>query len=215
MSLSEETEFHTTIDSAPRYQQIACDIASKIADGTYQEGQRLFARSALAGQYGVSTETARRAICILSDKGIVQTVKSSGVTVLSAEKAVDYIRRVRQLGTVEDIKLALLDSVERQQQEAMHFAELMDKLVQQAGRFRATNPFVPYHVTVCSDCPLIGMDLEQCKFWSHTYATIVGIRRGDQLILSPGPNAEIKQNDVLYYIGNPDCVQRVSAYLSP
>lgn len=213
MDLSEETELCSFIDSAPRYQQIACDLASKIADGTYQEGQRLSARSALAGQYGVSTETARRAICILSDLGIVQSIKGSGVRIISAEKAVDYLRNLRKEGSVEQIKSALLDSVEKQQQEARRVAELLDELVEQSDRFKATNPFVPYHVTVPKDCPLIGMNLKDSRFRSQTLATVVGIRRGERLKLSPGPDVQIMQGDILYYICDPECVSKVTAFL--
>ena len=53
--------------NAPRYQQIAADIAAKIAGGEYKIGDKIFARSSLASQYHVSSETARRAICVLCD----------------------------------------------------------------------------------------------------------------------------------------------------
>ena len=43
---------------SPVYQQIAADIASKIANGHYELGQKIYARSVLASQYGVSSETA-------------------------------------------------------------------------------------------------------------------------------------------------------------
>ena len=56
---------------SPVYQQIATDIASKIASGHYQVGEKIYARSVLASQYGVSAETARRAIAILADVDIV------------------------------------------------------------------------------------------------------------------------------------------------
>lgn len=63
----------------PVYQQIAADIASKIANGHYEVGEKIYARSVLASQYGVSAETARRAISILSDMDIVDTARGSGV----------------------------------------------------------------------------------------------------------------------------------------
>lgn len=48
--------------STPQYQQIAADIAAKIVDGRYDLGEKIYARSSLASQYNVSSETARRAI---------------------------------------------------------------------------------------------------------------------------------------------------------
>ncbi|RKJ34567.1 GntR family transcriptional regulator, partial [Butyricicoccus sp. 1XD8-22] len=46
----------------PKYMKIAADIASKIVDKKYVIGEKIYARSSLASQYGVSSETARRAI---------------------------------------------------------------------------------------------------------------------------------------------------------
>ena len=65
----------------PRYQQIAVEVAARIANGEYPEGQKIYARSSLAGQYSVSPETARRAICILSDLGIVSSEKGNGIII--------------------------------------------------------------------------------------------------------------------------------------
>jgi len=56
-----ENKFKIT---SPRYQQIAADVAAKIVDGHYKVGDKIYARSSLASQYGVSSETARRAICV-------------------------------------------------------------------------------------------------------------------------------------------------------
>ena len=52
---------------APVYSQIALDIAMRISRGEIQESTKLYGRSVLASQYGVSPETIRRAIKILED----------------------------------------------------------------------------------------------------------------------------------------------------
>lgn len=46
-------------------------------------------------------------------------------------------------------------------------------------------------------------------------ATIVGIRRGEELIISPGPYTTIELNDVIYFIGNDECLERVQKFLFP
>jgi DNA-binding GntR family transcriptional regulator len=74
----------------PKYQQIAADIAAKIADGEYEENQKIYVRSALASQYGVSSETARRAVCVLADMKIVEITKGSGVLIKSKKRAIDF-----------------------------------------------------------------------------------------------------------------------------
>jgi DNA-binding GntR family transcriptional regulator len=59
------------------------EIAPRIADGEYDEGEKLRARSDLAAEYGVSSETARRAALVLADLGIAEATQGSGVQVLS------------------------------------------------------------------------------------------------------------------------------------
>ena len=71
----------------PVYQQIAVDLAGKIAAGKYREQERIRGRSVLASYYNVSPETIRKAVGILADVGIVQIHQGVGVEVVSAQKA--------------------------------------------------------------------------------------------------------------------------------
>ena len=59
----------------PIYQKIALDLANKIYTGSIAEGSTLYGRSVLAGKYNVSPETIRRAIKLLEDIKIVESVK--------------------------------------------------------------------------------------------------------------------------------------------
>ena len=218
MDISDEAEIIKskkwgTESSIPRYQQIACDVASRIADGTYAEGTRIKGRSALAGQYGVSTETARRAICILSDLEIVKAVQGSGITVLSRDKAIAYLRNFQNVDGIENLKTAIRQSIERQQAEVKLLSKMLDAASMRIERFRSANPFVPYQVQVPQKCRLIGQNLQEINFWHNTLATIVGIRHGETIKLSPGPYADFHAGDVIYFIGEPSCVARVHAFL--
>ncbi len=79
--------------SGPRYQQVAVDIAAKIASRQYQVGERIYARSLLSSAYAVSPETARRAVGVLADLGIVKANRGSGVEILSWERANQFLRQ--------------------------------------------------------------------------------------------------------------------------
>ena len=103
--------------SIPRYQQIAIEIASRISSGQYKVGEKIYARSSIASQYGVSSETARRAICILCDLEIVTSEKGSGVIIKSYENAVNFIKQYSKRQTIDTIKENLLKSIARQQKE--------------------------------------------------------------------------------------------------
>ncbi|MDD3169755.1 MAG: GntR family transcriptional regulator, partial [Eubacteriales bacterium] len=101
----------------PKYQQIAVDIAAKIVDKHYEIGGKVYARSALAIQYGVSSETARRAINVLSDMDIVEVTKGSGVVIKSYENAVRFIKQHKDIQTLHDLKNKILKRVEQQIEE--------------------------------------------------------------------------------------------------
>ena len=62
-------------------------------------------------------------------------------------------------------------------------------------------------MTVPKDSPLIGKNIGELKFWQSTGSTIVAIRRGQTVILSPGPYAELYGGDVIVLVGTPEAVQ--------
>ena len=70
-----------------RYEQIAIDLARRIARGEFSVGQKLSGRSLLAGTYNVSPETIRRSIALLQNIGVVESITGSGVFIKSSELA--------------------------------------------------------------------------------------------------------------------------------
>ncbi len=111
---------------SPVYQQIAVDIASKIVNGYYEIGSKMYARSVLASQYGVSPETARRAIAILSDMEIVDVNKGSGVVIRSVENAIKLVKQYDDIKTVNDLKQDILNSLDRQKARKWPFKSAAD-----------------------------------------------------------------------------------------
>lgn len=196
-----------------KYQEIAYDMAAKIADGHYKIGERFYAKSAISSQYCVSSETARRALNILSDLGIVKIVKGSGVTIVSPEKAADYIRQFKKVTTIVELRSELYREIQIQNESRQRMDGILKEIKDKVTQFNQANPIVPYWIHVDSDCPLLGKTLRDLNFWNNTLATIMAIRRNGELLLSPGPYAALMADDVLYYIGDEDCVQRVETFL--
>lgn len=64
------------------YRRVADDLARQISDGTIPRGGRLPGELELAGIYGVSAGTARRAVAELRDRGLVVTLPSKGTYVV-------------------------------------------------------------------------------------------------------------------------------------
>jgi K+/H+ antiporter YhaU regulatory subunit KhtT len=200
--------------TTPRYQEVAADFAAKIVEGNYKQGERIYARSALASQYGVSAETARRAICVLSDLGVVEAVKGSGVTILSVEKAVEFLEHYNEASSIMALKEELHESISKQKEELDRFAAAIDELPEKAERYRAAHLFAPYKVPVDNRCTKLGKNLAETNFWHHTGATVIAIMQGDELIISPGPYAVLTEGSILYYYGEQKCVERVHSFLT-
>lgn len=197
----------------PKYQQIAADVASKIANGQYQEGQKIYARSSLAIQYGVSSETARRAISILQDMSIVSATKGSGVTITSMEKAMHFVKQFNEIQSFTELKADIMDSINRQYLEFQALQEHVNKLIDRTDRFKSINPFIPFEITITNKTSQIGKSVSENNFWHHTNATIIAIKRDDELIISPGPFASFMAGDIFFFIGDEDCHERVKHFL--
>lgn len=199
----------------PRYQQIAVEIASRIASGEYNVGDKIYARSSLASQYGVSSETARRAICVLSDLGIVSSEKGSGVTIKSQKDAVAFIKKHSKRQTLDTIRENLLQHISSQKKEMDSLNACLSDLITASEHFRSMNPFMPFEVKIVEKCAYLNKTISEIQFWQHTGATIIAVRRNNEVIKSPGPYMSLLDGDILYFLPQDDTVQRVNDFLYP
>ncbi|MGL4820564.1 MAG: cation:proton antiporter regulatory subunit, partial [Bacilli bacterium] len=55
--------------------------------------------------------------------------------------------------------------------------------------------------------------LRDLNLWQQTGATVVAIRRGEQLIVSPGPYAVLKTGDDVLFVGQPGVDASVKRFL--
>ena len=198
---------------SPRYQQIAADIAAKIVEKRYQIGEKIYTRSVLSSQYSVSPETARRAISILSDLEIVESIKGSGVVIKSYEKALNFVRQYNDIQTVKSIKNNIRQSIGRQTKEISHLHELLENLINQTERFRTLNPFIPFEMEITNQAQCLDKSVADTNFWHNTGATIIAIKRNNSILISPGPYSTFQAGDILYFIGNEDVLQRVQLFI--
>lgn len=196
-----------------KYQQIAADIAAKIARGDYSEGQTVHVRSSLASRYGVSTETARRAVSVLADMGIVEVKKGSGVLIVSQKKAADFIKKFNAISQMSDLKKRIMETLEEQTKQNKQMKTMLGDLLYKTERFRSTNPFSPFDIEITEKASVIGQSISDTNFWHNTTATIIAVRRGEEIIISPGPYTVLSLGDVIYYIGDENCHDRVRNFL--
>ena len=197
----------------PKYQQIAADLASKIADKHYKVGDKIYARSSLATLYGVSAETARRAICILTDMKIVETTKGSGVEIISYENAVKFVKQHRDIKTINNLKSEILSILQKQEKESQILSKLVQEMMEQTERYKFINPFIPFVLTLEDEFLYPDKTISEINFWHNTSATIVAIKKAEKLLLSPGPYIVLNIGDILYFVGDEDCYVKVKKFL--
>lgn len=195
------------------YQKIALDIASRIAEGEFSVGDKMYARTSIANRYNVSPETARRAVNMLSDLEIVETLKGSGFIIKSSEKAVNYLRNFSYKQTVKALISDIKESLKGQINETTRISNNFDNLLENTGRFQPINPFVPFEIIITRENKYLNKTAADVRFWENTNATIIAIKRDNNIILSPGPYAEFKENDTYYFIGDENSYIRVKEFM--
>lgn len=199
---------------APVYSQIALDIALRISRGEIEENAKLYGRSVLAPQYGVSPETIRRAMKLLEDMKIVETRESRGTVVLSKEKAKDYVNKFSKHNDIRTKQRKLKDLLREHEKLSRQINEAASSIVRINEHFTITSPFTTYEEVIPETSSLIGKTLGEVHFWQQTSATVIAIRRGDQIILSPGPYATLMANDIIIYIGDTKSVEAVTTFIN-
>ncbi len=65
----------------PAYVQLAGILRQRISSGIYQSGSRLPSEASLAKHFGLSAMTARQAVGVLAEEGLVQRIQGSGTFV--------------------------------------------------------------------------------------------------------------------------------------
>ena len=73
----------------PPYRQIADQLRARIADGTIPVGRRIPSLVELEQEYGVARDTLRKAVQVLRDEGLVETVTGMGVFVTAPRQPAD------------------------------------------------------------------------------------------------------------------------------
>ena len=178
--------------------RIAMSIASRIADGEFQENTRISGRSTLSSEYQVSPETVRKALNLLADMDIVRTVEGSGTIVLSAEKAEKYLETVSVRGEQSDLHSRLQGLLREYTRISRQIYDVGARLIAAGTSPLPSEKTLPnYEVRVPDDSDKIGMSIGDLRFWQCTGASIVAVRRGQSVTVSPGPYLELRAGDVL------------------
>lgn len=198
----------------PTYKKIALDIANKIKHNSINEGAILHGRSTLASKYNVSPETIRRAVILLEDVEVVTTLKGKGILVLSKEKAISFLNRNKSINSIRSYKAEIDTLLNNRKEIENQLLKAVQGIMDYSIRFDEVNPIVPMEFVVPENCIYIGKTVGEIMFWQNTGATLIAVKRDDQLLLSPGPYITINNNDILIAVGNDHIRHSIPEFLT-
>ncbi|MEC9485197.1 MAG: GntR family transcriptional regulator [Candidatus Izemoplasma sp.] len=185
-----------------KHVQIAYEIAQKINQNILQEGDKLRGRNLAATEYKVSSETVRKALALLQQKGVVIVKEQSGAFVLSVEYAKDFVKAIK-----EDMKLSNhVENIKELLKENKAITKQIEKefrLIDLTKRKSTTDlPFDIFSFKVTKNCQLIGKTMQECAFFHNTGATLFGMIKNKQVISSVPNSTVIDVDDILFFSGD-------------
>lgn len=205
----------TNRKNSGQYQTIARDIAIRIMNNEWPENHKISGRSLLSSEYNVSPETVRRALALLSDMKVVTIKKNSGVYILSADNAKRYLSDFDDIKDQKDMQNELKELIEKNNDINKRMYELLSMLIKTQNTISyVKSRFPDYEVKISSDSKIIGKNIGSIRFWQNTNATIIAIKRGQSVIVSPGPDAELYQDDTIIFVGTAAAAEKVKSYIN-
>ncbi|MFC6333197.1 TrkA C-terminal domain-containing protein [Paenibacillus septentrionalis] len=196
------------------YKSIALDIAQRIVSGEFPVNSKISGRSLLASQYHVSPETIRKAIALLKDEHIVLVSQGKEIVILSDQNAYNYITKHNYLKSVYSLKKDLQQLLKMKKDIDQRFETVLSDIIDASDRLQSLKPYQPVEIKVPEHSQVVGKTISDLQFWQHTRATIIALRRGTDVSISPGPHVIIIANDILVVVGDGQVQERTEAFLN-
>lgn len=197
----------------PVYQAIAIDVAQRVANGEFPEGVKISGRSMLAGHYNVSPETIRRSVALLREGRVVDVSQGKEVLVTSVDNAYQFIEHYKNVKSVYSLRQDVEELLRRKQAIEYDLEKILLDIMDYSDRFRNLTPYNPVEIIVPKHSRAVGCTVSQLHFWQHTGATIVAIRRDEDIVISPGPDAAIYALDRIVVVGDRDVLEKTKSFL--
>lgn len=196
------------------YKSIALDIAQRIVSGEFPMGSKISGRSLLAGQYHVSPETIRKAIGLLKDENIVSVSQGKEITIISEQRACEYVTKHDYLKSVYSLKQDLQLLLQEKRKIDQKFDTLLTEIIEASDRLKNLKPYHPVEIKVEKGSHVVGKTIAELQFWQNTGATIIALRRGIRVSISPGPHVVLLEDDVLVFVGDDKVFEKTTAFVN-
>lgn len=196
----------------PRYINIAIDVAEKIANEEFAEDQKIKGRSTLAGGYNVSPETIRKAMTLLAELDVVQIFPNSGVIIKSKDKATDFLNKFSSKENLLSIREKIKKLIFDRNILNLEIDNNIDLILENFTQLKNIELIKHYEYEIRKGSPIIDKTISDLKFWQNTGATIVGVLRNNETLISVGPYFSFLANDTIIFVGTDDVKLRVQNF---
>ncbi|MBC7347317.1 MAG: GntR family transcriptional regulator [Clostridia bacterium] len=194
-----------------RYEEIALMLATDIARGRYREGERIYGRSVLAGQYSVSPETIRKAVALLQAREVVEAVAGSGIIVLSRQAASKFVEDFEEFSTLEKMGKRLDELLEQRNRLNAEIERLTKEIVHYKDALLKQVLYNAEEIKIESNSPLTGKSVQSAGIRTLTGVTVTAVRRHGILYDSPSADLALQAGDVLLVVGDKEGKEKLRA----
>lgn len=184
-----------------RYINIAIDIAEKIVNEEFLEEQKIKGRSTLASGYNVSPETIRKAMVLLADLDVVQIIPNSGIIIKSKDKAINFLNKFSSKENLLTIREKIKKLIYDRNLLNLEIDNNIDLILENFTQLKNIELIKHYEYKIEAGSPLIEKSIRELKFWQNTGATVIGVLRNNETLVSVGPYFSFLENDVIIFVG--------------
>lgn len=200
--------------TSPRYIKIAMDLAERIYRGELAIGEKVRGRSTLAGQYGVSPETVRRATSLLSEMNVVKVYDKSGIYIESREQAYAFLQQYRTKQNFQEIREKIAKLQQQKQAIEKELNLYLDMYMEYAIGLEQHTTKDVLRYTLTQQSGIIGRSVASTQFWRHTNATILSVTRNAREFISPGPDFTFQAGDDITVVCEPEHKEKLTKFLA-
>lgn len=196
------------------YKSIALDIAQRIVSGEFRVASKISGRSLLAGQYQVSPETIRKAIGLLKEENVVSVSQGKEIIIVSDRNALEYTTRNNYLKSAYSLKQDLQQLLLEKKEIDRKFEKLFSQIIEASDRLQNLKPYHPVEIKISELSHVIGRTIGNLLFWQNTGATIIALRRGTEVTISPGPHVILRAGDIIIAVGDERMYERTEQFIN-
>ena len=198
----------------PNYIKIAIDIAYRIVNNQFVEGEKITGRTTLVSIYKVSPETIRRSLALLRDMNVVTINEKSGIIINDKASAKAFLNKFKTQSDFTYLNNETFDLIKKRKEIDTKLEKNINSIIEFATQLRNVGSIIPFESIVEKDSFAVGKSIGELNFWHNTKATIIAVKRNGDMFLSPGPYFIINERDIIVYVGDDSVLETVKNYIA-